>query len=69
VFLSAFLGCIYQLEIFFGYPPERVTYYHERGIPDDNLPVLFFICKYALVEPDIVLDLRKGRGWLMDSNF
>ena len=48
---------------FFGYPQERVTYYHNRGIPDDDLPVLFFICKHAMVEPDVVLDLRIGRGW------
>jgi len=48
---------------FFGYPEERVGYYHERGIPDDDLPVLFFICKHALVEPDVVFDLRIGRGW------
>jgi hypothetical protein len=48
---------------FFGYPQERVTYYHDRGIPDDDLPVLFFICKHAMVEPDVVLDLRIGRGW------
>jgi hypothetical protein len=48
---------------FFGYPQERVHYYHGRGIPDDDLPVLFFISRQALVEPDVILDLRIGRGW------
>ncbi len=56
-------GFYFSIGDFFGYPQERVIYYHERGIPDDDLPVLFFVCKHALVEPDVVLDLRVGRRW------
>jgi hypothetical protein len=48
---------------FFGYPEREVIHYHDRGIPDDDLPVVFFIAKYAYVDPDVVIRLRAGNGW------
>jgi len=48
---------------FFGYPEREVIVYHERGIPDDDLPVLFFICRHAYVDPEVVIRLRLVDGW------
>jgi len=48
---------------FFGYPEREVIVIRERGIPDDELPVVFFICHHAHVPPEVIIELRVYRGW------
>jgi len=48
---------------FYGYPEREVIIIRERGIPDDEIPVVFFICKHAYVSPDVVIRLRIIDGW------
>ncbi len=48
---------------FFGYPEREVVVIHERGIPDNDLAVVFFISQYAHVAPQVIIDLRIGHGW------
>ncbi len=48
---------------FFGYPEREVVVIHERGIPDNDLPVVFFICHHAYVAPEEVINLRVNYGW------
>lgn len=48
---------------FFGYPEREVIVIHEHGIPDNDLPVVFFISHYALVPPPVIIDLRIAYGW------
>jgi hypothetical protein len=38
---------------FFGYPEREVTVIHQRGIPDNDLPVVFFLCQHAHVTPKL----------------
>lgn len=46
--------------------PERdVVRVRDRGIPDEEIPVVFHIARSAHVSPRAVVDLRIGRmGWL-----
>ncbi len=48
---------------FFGYPEREVIIIRERGIPDDELPVVFFISHHAHVPPEVIIELRVHRGW------
>ena len=48
---------------FFGYPEREVIVIHKRGIPDNDLPVVFFISRHAHVAPEVIIDLRVRRGW------
>ncbi len=48
---------------FFGYPEREVVVIHEHGIPDNDLPVIFFICHHAHVTPEEIINLRVGYGW------
>ncbi len=48
---------------FFGYPEREVVVVHERGIPDDELAVIFFICHHAHVAPEAVIRLRVIERW------
>lgn len=48
---------------FFGYPEREVIVIRERGIPDDELPVVFFISHHAHVPPEVIIELRVLRGW------
>jgi hypothetical protein len=48
---------------FFGYPEREVVVVHERGIPDDDLPVVFFICQHAHVAPEVIIRHRIVDGW------
>jgi len=46
-------------------PEREITVVHERNIPDEELPVVYFIAKRAHVRPDAVVDLRvKGESWM-----
>jgi hypothetical protein len=48
---------------FYGYPEREVIVGHERGIPDDDLPVVFFLSKHAHVAPEVIIKLRVVDGW------
>jgi len=46
-------------------PEREVIVIHERGIDNEELPVVFFIAQRAHVSPDIVVSYRKrGMSWM-----
>ena len=46
-------------------PEAEVIVVREKKIPDDELPVVFFIAKHARVEPGVVVKLRAdGKSWM-----
>jgi hypothetical protein len=46
-------------------PEREVIVVHERRIPDEEIPVVFFIAKRAHVRPSEVMDLRlAGQSWM-----
>ena len=46
--------------------PEREIYVmHDEGVPDDDLPVVYFLAERARVAPGAIVDLRL-RGWSWD---
>ena len=50
-------------------PEKEVVLVRKRGIPDDDLPVVFFLSKRAGVSPGVIIDLHLGgRSW-MDITF
>lgn len=45
---------------YFHRPQREVIVVHERGLPDEEIPVAFFIAARAGVEPRVIIDLRLG---------
>ncbi|MEN6475920.1 MAG: hypothetical protein ABFD81_18035 [Syntrophaceae bacterium] len=46
-------------------PEREVVVVHERGIAEEELPVVFFIAQRAHVRPEAVVDLRlRGMSWM-----
>jgi len=46
-------------------PQRQVVVFHERQIPDEELPVIYFIARRARVTPDAVVNLRlSGMSWM-----
>ncbi|MEW5796794.1 MAG: hypothetical protein AB1772_10595 [Candidatus Zixiibacteriota bacterium] len=46
-------------------PEREVVVVRERSIPDDQLPVVFFLARYAKVEPGVIVKLRlSGQSWM-----
>ncbi len=46
-------------------PHRDVVILRERGIPLDEMPVVFFIASRARVEPSVIIDFRlRNRGWM-----
>jgi hypothetical protein len=56
-------GFYFSVGNFFGYQEREVVVIHEHGIPDNDLPVVFFISQHAHVRPEVIIDLRVGHGW------
>ena len=56
-------GFYFSIGNFFGYPEREVVVVHERGVPDDELPVVFFISQHAHVAPEVVIRLRAVEHW------
>jgi len=56
-------GFYFSVGNFFGYPEREVVVIHERGIPDDELSVVFFISHHAHVAPEAVIRLRAIERW------
>jgi hypothetical protein len=45
-------------------PEREIVVVRERGIPEEELPVVFFLAKNARVAPQVVMDLRlHHRSW------
>jgi len=51
---------------FYGVPLREVVFMRERGIDEDEMPVVFFIARRAKVHPMAVVDLRVRRYSWMD---
>jgi hypothetical protein len=50
---------------YFRVPEREVIIIQERRIPDEEIPVIFFIAARARVAPSVVIDLRLGgRSWM-----
>ncbi len=46
-------------------PKKEVVVIHERGIEDEELPVVYYISRRARVSPSAVVDLRlRGLSWM-----
>jgi hypothetical protein len=46
-------------------PEREVVVVHERGIPEDELPVVFFLSQRAHVRPELIVDMRlRGMSWM-----
>ncbi len=46
-------------------PETEVIVVREKKIPDDEIPVVFFIARHAKVEPGVVVKLRvDGKSWM-----
>jgi len=53
----------------YGVPEKEVLVVHERKIPDEELPVVFFVAKQAGVAPSVIVQLRLGgKTWMEISN-
>jgi hypothetical protein len=58
-------GFAFSISNFYNVPQKEVIIIKERGIPDEELPVVFFIASKAKVKPQIIIDLRlKGLSWM-----
>jgi len=50
---------------FFTIPEKEVIVVKEKGIPEEELPVVFYIASRAVVSPNAVINLRlKGKSWM-----
>ena len=46
-------------------PEREVVVVRERRIPDDELPVVFFLARHAEVQPDVIVTMRLGgQSWM-----
>lgn len=49
----------------YGVPEREVIIIHERQIPDDEIPVVFFIANRAHVRREVIVEHRlAGRSWM-----
>ncbi|MBN2653947.1 MAG: hypothetical protein JXR79_02385 [Nitrospirae bacterium] len=50
---------------YFSVPEREVVFVRERRIPDEEIPVVFFLSRYARVAPQIIIDMRlRGMSWM-----
>jgi hypothetical protein len=55
---------------FYKVPENDVVIVRERRIPDEELPVIFFLAQRARVAPMVIVELRLGgRSWLDITHF
>lgn len=47
-------------------PEKEVVVVRERSVPDDELPVVFFLARRASVSPQVIVDMRLGGKSYMD---
>jgi hypothetical protein len=53
----------------YGVQEKEVVVVRERNVPDDDLPVVFFLARHARVEPAVIVKLRLGGKSWMDIAF
>ncbi len=50
---------------YYGVPERSLVVVRERHIPDDEVPVVFFLAREARVGPDVIVNLRlSGKSWM-----
>ncbi|OGC85907.1 MAG: hypothetical protein A2V73_08120 [candidate division Zixibacteria bacterium RBG_19FT_COMBO_42_43] len=50
---------------YYGVPERSLIVVRERHIPDDEVPVVFFLAREARVGPDVIVNLRlSGKSWM-----
>lgn len=55
----------FSIQEYFRVPEREIIVARERKIPDEELPVVFFIAQRAQVLPTVIVDLRlAGRSWI-----
>ncbi len=46
-------------------PNDEVVVIHKRGIPEDEMPVVFFLAQRAHVKPEVIVSLRmRNMSWM-----
>ncbi|HOO39723.1 MAG TPA: hypothetical protein PK350_08400 [Deltaproteobacteria bacterium] len=62
-------GFTFSIGEYYGVPEREVVVIHDRGLCEEELPVVFYIASRAHVSPGAVVDLRlRGMSW-MDITF
>ncbi len=58
-------GFSFSISNYYRVPEREVIIIKERGIDEEELPVVFFIAKRARVSPDVIIKLRlSGYSWM-----
>ncbi len=58
-------GFSFSVSNYYRVPEREVIIIRERGIEEDELPVVFFIAKRARVSPDVIIRMRlSGYSWM-----
>lgn len=58
-------GFYFSVGDYYHVPEREVIIIRERRIPDEELPVVFFLSRHAHVAPAIIVDLRlRGMSWM-----
>lgn len=58
-------GFTFSMGQYYGVPERDIVVIRERGIYEEELPVVFFIARMAGVDPGLVADLRmRGMSWM-----
>lgn len=58
-------GFAFSISNFYKVPEREVIVIKERGIPEEELPVVFFIAQKAKVKPATIINLRlQGLSWM-----
>lgn len=64
-------GTSFYLSIgdYYSVPQQEVIVVRDRHIPDEEIPVVFYLARQANVAPSIIIDLRlKGKSWMEITN-
>lgn len=58
-------GFTFSIGQYYGVPVSEVCEIYDRGIYEEEIPVVFFIARLAHVHPRVVVDLRlRGMSWM-----
>jgi len=58
-------GFSFSIGEYYGVPEREVIVIHDRGIYEEELPVVFYLARQAHVRPGYVVDLRlSGMSWM-----
>lgn len=58
-------GFSFSVSNYYRVPEKEVIIIRERGIDEEELPVVFFIAKRARVSPDVIIKMRlSGYSWM-----